>query len=129
MIDLNHKHLILKGIMTEVLTINKVKNVIDDLVDNLDMKYVKSMPVNPMVAYEPNENCGVTGVGIITTSHIIIHTWDGTKYFQVDIYSCKDFNPSQVINLLKLHNLNSKEGKLLDRNEKIKDLYVSMLPV
>ena len=53
MIDLNHKHLILKGIMTEVLTINKVKNVIDDLVDNLDMKYVKSMPVNPMVAYEP----------------------------------------------------------------------------
>ena len=108
--------------MARTLTIDEVKNIIDDLVDKLNMKYVKTMPTNPMVAYEPNENCGVTGVGIITTSHIIIHTWDDTKYFQADIYSCKDFNASQVINLLKLHRLNSKEGKLLDRNEKIKDL-------
>tara|TARA_Y100001970_G_scaffold138408_1_gene170304 strand:- start:7663 stop:8049 length:387 start_codon:yes stop_codon:yes gene_type:complete len=122
MINLNHKHLILKGSMARTLTIDEVKNIIDDLVDKLNMKYVKTMPTNPMVAYEPNENCGVTGVGIITTSHIIIHTWDDTKYFQADIYSCKDFNASQVINLLKLHRLNSKEGKLLDRNEKIKDL-------
>ena len=67
------------------------------------MKYVKTMPVNPMVAYEPDENCGVTGVGIITTSHIIIHTWNDTKIiFQADIYSCKDFDAYQVISLLKI---------------------------
>tara|TARA_R100001463_G_scaffold46477_2_gene95086 strand:- start:683 stop:1054 length:372 start_codon:yes stop_codon:yes gene_type:complete len=120
MIDLNHKHLILKGVMTDILTVSEVENVINDLVDKLGMKYVKAMPVNPMVAYEPDENCGVTGVGIITTSHIIIHTWDDTRYFQADIYSCKDFNTHQIINLLKSHKLENKDCKLLDRNGEIK---------
>jgi S-adenosylmethionine/arginine decarboxylase-like enzyme len=120
MIDLNHKHLILKGVMTDILTVGEVENVINDLVDKLGMKYVKTMPVNPMAAYEPDENCGVTGVGIITTSHIIIHTWDDTKYFQADIYSCKDFNAYQIINLLKSHKLENKDCKLLDRNGEIK---------
>ena len=109
MIDLNHKHLILKGVMTDILTVGEVENVINDLVDKLGM-----------VAYEPDENCGVTGVGIITTSHIIVHTWDDTKYFQADIYSCKDFNAHQIINLLKSHKLENKDCKLLDRNGEIK---------
>lgn len=120
MIDLNHKHLILKGVMTDILTVSEVENVINDLVDKLGMKYVKAMPVNPMAAYEPDENCGVTGVGIITTSHIIIHTWNDTKYFQADIYSCKDFNAHKIINLLKCHKLENKDCKLLDRNGEIK---------
>ena len=120
MIDLNHKHLILKGVMTDILTINEVEDVINNLVDKLGMKYVKTMPVNPMVAYEPDENCGVTGVGIITTSHIIIHTWNDTKYFQADIYSCKDFDAYQVISLLKSHKLENKDCKLLDRNNELK---------
>ena len=124
MINLNHRHLILKGVMTDILTVSEVENVINDLVDKLDMKYVKTMPVNPMVAYEPNENCGVTGVGIITTSHVIIHTWDDTKYFQADIYSCKDFNSSQVIDLLTSYKLETKQGKMLDRNDEIKDLHL-----
>lgn len=120
MIDLNHKHLILKGVMTDILTTNEVEDVINNLVDKLGMKYVKTMPVNPMVAYEPDENCGVTGVGIITTSHIIIHTWNDTKYFQADIYSCKDFDAYQVISLLKSHKLENKDCKLLDRNNELK---------
>ena len=120
MIDLNHKHLILKGVMTDILTVSEVENVINDLVDKLGMKYVKAMPVNPMVAYEPDENCGVTGVGIITTSHIIIHTWNDTKYFQADIYSCKDLDAYQVISLLKSHKLENKDCKLLDRNNELK---------
>ena len=104
------------------LTVDEVKKIINSLVKTLNMKYVETMPTNPMVAYEPNENCGVTGVGIITTSHIIIHTWDDTKYFQADVYSCKDFDQSEIIKLLKSHNLNCQESRLLDRNGQIKDL-------
>ena len=122
MIDLNHKHLILKGVMTDILTVSEVENVINDLVDKLDMKYVETMPVNPMVAYEPNENCGVTGIGIITTSHIIIHTWNETKYFQADVYSCKNFDKKEVVELVKSHGLISKHMRFLDRNGEIKDL-------
>ena len=108
--------------MSQNLTVDHVTNIINDLVEKLNMKYVETMPNNPMVAYEPNENCGVTGVGIITTSHIVIHTWDDTKYFQADIYSCKNFNQLEAINLLKSHNLNCEESRLLDRNGEIKDL-------
>ena len=122
MINLNHKHLILKGVMSHNLTVSQVTNTINDLVKKLNMKYVETMSNNPMVAYEPNENCGVTGVGIITTSHIVIHTWDDTKYFQADVYSCKDFDQSEIIKLLKSHNLNCQESRLLDRNGQIKDL-------
>ena len=122
MIELNHKHLILKGIMTDILTVSEVENIINDLVNKLGMKYVKTMPVNPMVAYEPNENCGVTGIGIITTSHIIIHTWNETKYFQADVYSCKNFDKKEVVELVKSHGLISKHMRFLDRNGEIKDL-------
>ena len=35
MIDLNHKHLILKGVMTDILTTNEVEDVINNLVDKI----------------------------------------------------------------------------------------------
>ncbi len=73
---LDHKHLISKGTLNEKLTTDQVKDLIDKLVIALDMRYVEGMPMNPVVGYEPNEYPGVSGVGIITTSHIAIHTWD-----------------------------------------------------
>ncbi len=104
------------------LTVDEVKKIINSLVKTLNMKYVETMPTNPMVAYEPNEHCGVTGVGIITTSHIIIHTWDYTKYFQADVYSCKNFDEKEVVELIKSNGLIPKYQRLLDRNGEIKDL-------
>jgi len=121
---LDHKHLISKGALSKILTIEDVTVLIDTLVDILDMKYVATMPANPVVGYEPNENPGVTGVGIITTSHIVLHTWDETMLYQLDVYSCKDFHPSQVNEVLKLYGMQESDRKFFDRNYNIQEINI-----
>ncbi len=39
---------------------------------------------------------GVTGVCVLSTSHCAIHTWPLRPYFVLDVYSCRDFEPSAV---------------------------------
>ena len=52
---LDHKHLITKGQLDQVLTVEDVTNLINELVQALDMKYVEKMHINPVVGYEQNE--------------------------------------------------------------------------
>ena len=120
---LDHKHLITKGQLDRVLTVEDVTNLINELVQALDMKYVETMPINPVVGYEPNEYPGVSGVGIITTSHIAIHTWDKTMQYQLDIYSCKTFTKDTVHAVTKKYGLNEESIRIFDRNYVIIDIY------
>jgi S-adenosylmethionine decarboxylase len=39
---------------------------------------------------------GVTGVCVLSTSHCSIHTWPLRPFFVMDVYSCRDFDPSVV---------------------------------
>ena len=39
---------------------------------------------------------GVTGVCVLSTSHCAIHTWPLRPFFVMDIYSCRDFDPAVV---------------------------------
>jgi S-adenosylmethionine/arginine decarboxylase-like enzyme len=120
---LDHKHLISKGTLNEKLTTDQVKDLIDKLVIALDMRYVEGMPMNPVVGYEPNEYPGVSGVGIITTSHIAIHTWDDSLDYQLDIYSCKAFEKDSIDLVISLYGMKETSAKLFDRNYKIKQLW------
>ena len=94
---LEHKHLILKGTMAESVDVPTMKKWLTKLVKILDMELIEEFPHNPAVAYVGGENPGVTGCALITTSHIVIHTWDKSLDFQLDVYSCKEYNPEEVI--------------------------------
>ena len=39
---------------------------------------------------------GVTGVCVLSTSHCTIHTWPLRPFFVMDVYSCRDFEPADV---------------------------------
>ena len=39
---------------------------------------------------------GVTGVCVLSTSHCAIHTWPLRPFFVMDVYSCRDFDPMRV---------------------------------
>jgi len=39
---------------------------------------------------------GVTGVCVLSTSHCTIHTWPLRPFFVMDVYSCRDFESSDV---------------------------------
>lgn len=116
---IEHKHLILKGEMKVNLTPADVYNLLNELVNELDMELIKGVPSNPNVGYEGGENPGVTGCALITTSHIVLHTWDDDMCFQFDVYSCKEFKPTDVMNTLSKWGLDKTDSKLFDREYKI----------
>ena len=35
---------------------------------------------------------GVTGIGVLSTSHCAVHTWPLRSFFVMDVYSCRDFD-------------------------------------
>jgi S-adenosylmethionine decarboxylase len=39
---------------------------------------------------------GVTGVLVLSTSHVSIHTWPLRNWFVLDVYSCRDFETEQL---------------------------------
>ncbi|MES2984737.1 MAG: adenosylmethionine decarboxylase [Pseudomonadota bacterium] len=43
------------------------------------------------------ENAGVTGVAILSESHISIHTWPETGYVAIDVFMCGSCNPHQSV--------------------------------
>ena len=62
-------------------------------------------------------NKGLSGVAIIDTSHISIHTWDEKQpaLIQLDVYSCKEFKKSDVIDCLDDFKPVTVEYKYFDR--------------
>ncbi len=44
---------------------------------------------------------GVTGVCVLSTSHCSIHTWPLRPFFVMDVYSCRDFDTQEVESFLE----------------------------
>ena len=40
---------------------------------------------------------GVTGAVVLSTSHATVHTWPLREFFVLDLYSCREFWPSVVV--------------------------------
>lgn len=71
-----------------------LKNILIDAVKKLNMEILNIH----FYSFSPQ---GVTGMILLATSHISIHTWPEHHYASLDIYSCGKSNPiSQVENLL-----------------------------
>jgi S-adenosylmethionine decarboxylase len=47
------------------------------------------------------ENKGITGVYLLSESHMSIHTWPELDFAAVDIFLCGDHNPYFAIDVLK----------------------------
>lgn len=118
---LEHKHLILKGTMAQKVDVSTMDKWLRTLVDLLDMQLIEEFPHNPSVAYVGGENPGVTGCALITTSHIVIHTWDNSLDFQLDVYSCKEYNPKYVEAHCDTIGLKVNDKRFFDRKYNIID--------
>lgn len=76
---------------------------------------IKKLGVEPF-----EDEGGVTGLIVLSTSHISIHTWPLRDFFVIDIYSCRDFETSTVLQLL--------ESYFGEVNAKLTDLSESLIP-
>lgn len=43
---------------------------------------------------------GVTGIVVLSTSHVAIHTWPHRGYAIIDLYSCRDFKEGDAVNVV-----------------------------
>lgn len=84
-----------------------VESMLQDLVGKLGMRMLGDAHMYEVeteiakLGVEPFEDeGGVTGVAVLSTSHCSIHTWPLRPFFVMDVYSCRDFDPSLVESLL-----------------------------
>jgi S-adenosylmethionine decarboxylase len=46
---------------------------------------------------DASEPEGVTGVVVLSTSHVAIHTWPHRGYANIDVYSCRNFDDDAIV--------------------------------
>jgi group I intron endonuclease len=83
-----------------------------DLVSALDMEVLVGpdfieVPVDPQVLADAEktgsfaDDGGITGVCVISKSHIAIHCWPLRSFFSMDVFSCGDFDPEVALGLIR----------------------------
>lgn len=80
-----------------------VEKMLQDLIGILGMRILGEPHMYEVeteiakLGVEPFEDeGGVTGVCVLSTSHCSIHTWPLRPFFVMDVYSCRDFDAAQV---------------------------------
>ena len=119
---LEHRHLIIRAEVFSCPSKHNLDEVLDWmklLTSSIDMKVM----FGPNITYvDQIGNRGITCMALIETSHIVLHIWDEPipGLFQLDIYSCKDFSLSTVIDLLnKSFKVDKLQYKFLDRKSNL----------
>ena len=76
--------------------------------------------IPPVAKYcETVGNEGTTGTVVIETSHSSIHIWhkEPVPYIKMDVYSCKDFEPNDVVDFVnETMDVVSGGYMIIDRN-------------
>ena len=73
----------------------------------------------PLTVYSDMDgNKGFTSVAILDFSHLAIHTWDeiSPALIEFDLFSCKDFDSQDVVNMLNQFDIVSYSVMSVDRD-------------
>jgi S-adenosylmethionine/arginine decarboxylase-like enzyme len=113
----NHIHMVCSILLQKPtrFTENRIRAWLEHLVEEIDMNVLSGPHV--ATCYDAG-NEGITGIALLTTSHVSIHIWDrATKpYAQFDLYSCKEFDPQVVLEILQELDVVEIHYVTLDRN-------------
>ena len=91
-------HIIIDISQIENYDILQFKESIIDILDKIVVKFNLSVVGKVLHQFEP---FGVTGVYVLSESHLSIHTFVEEKKVAMDLYTCKSFNETkQLISFL-----------------------------
>lgn len=77
---------------------NLLANILDQLPEIIGMRKIGK----PQIAeFDEDSIAGVSGIIMIATSHISIHTYCKKDCFFMDVFSCQDFDPRKVVDYIK----------------------------
>lgn len=115
---LKHQHLIVRSEIKTPPTeydLEKMNLWFKDLIESIGMKILSG----PHTVYcKMVGNRGYTGVCVIETSHVALHTWDedSPHIIQLDVYTCSDLDVSIVMDKLKVFNPTTVDYTFIDRD-------------
>lgn len=95
-----------------VFTDNTLRSLFKKLASALDMTIIHGpefveVPINPETLKRSQETGifedegGITGICVVSKSHISCHCWPLQKFFSLDIFSCGEFKPSIALNIVR----------------------------
>lgn len=118
---MEHQHLLVKADIIGFPEHEDIMNrFLEDIVDAINMKVLMA----PRSRYlNEKGNRGMSGDVVIETSHVSCHIWDERKpaLLQLDVYSCKGFDPKAVLRVIDYYFIIvSHRAILLDRSDEIK---------
>ena len=98
-----HVKVLGRGVASLLGSARTVEAMLRELVELLGMRLLGAPHLYEVqteiakLGVEPFEDeGGVTGVCVLSTSHCSIHTWPLRPFFVMDVYSCRDFDPALV---------------------------------
>lgn len=100
----NHWKVCFRGNRAKLGDVDVVRKFVADLIPAIRMTllgevHAYSIPIELSKASlecEEDEG-GVTCVGVLSTSHISIHSWPEHSYAVMDVYSCREFDLEIVV--------------------------------
>ena len=98
-----HVKVLARGLASRLGSATTVETMLRELVERLGMRLLGAPHLYEgeteiaKLGVEPFEDeGGVTGICVLSTSHCSIHTWPLRPFFVMDVYSCRDFDPARV---------------------------------
>jgi S-adenosylmethionine/arginine decarboxylase-like enzyme len=115
---LKHEHLLVRAELPEpIVDTQAVEAWLSNLITSIEMQTLKG----PFSIYSTMPgNTGVTAGAILSTSHIMLHTFEDDDYtmLQLDVYSCSCINIDVVLeSISEFFNPYKIEYKFLDREK------------
>ena len=102
-------HLIYDAIVRDpgwIGDIERIRSFLLGLVPRLDMELLEGpriteVSLDPSQLTSEQDDGGITGYALITTSHLSIHTWPLRNRFSLDVFSCRPFDAQIVLDFVQ----------------------------
>ncbi len=98
------KHLLLEVITKDgkdLASVAKMKKFFDLIISRVGFNIVFEPMFYKFKPRIKGELAGITGMCVVSESHISIHTWPEKNYFSFDIFSCSDFDVNKVVGIIE----------------------------
>jgi len=117
---LNHKHLMVSAeVSAPPHDPEEMNAFLTLLIKRIGMQIAQDpLLKNPQSYYcDKNGNRGMTGIAILETSNVAIHTWDeeSPAKFEFDLYSCSNFDKDYILDMIDIFGLVKYDYILIDR--------------
>ncbi len=101
-------HMIVDAVVDDARALSDVgalREFLRDLTGVLRMQILvepqaHEVPLQPDALATDDDEGGITGFCVITTSHIAIHTWPLRHKFSMDVFSCKPFERDAALDFI-----------------------------